>query len=97
METHIRFRQLTVRYGARTVLAEINLEIPRREIFAIIGPANAGKSTLLKCINRTVDFAPSARVSGEVLVDGRDVRLCATSTSCGGRSAWSFRCRWDCR
>jgi phosphate transport system ATP-binding protein len=74
METHIRFRQLTVRYGERTVLAEINLEIPRREIFAIIGPANAGKSTLLKCINRTVDFTPSARVSGEVFVDGQDVR-----------------------
>ncbi len=74
MEPHIRFRQVTVRYGQRTALAEIDLEIPRREIFAIIGPANAGKSTLLKCINRTVDFTPSARVSGEVLVDGRDVR-----------------------
>jgi phosphate transport system ATP-binding protein len=74
MQTHIRFREVTVRYGERTALAGINLEILRREIFAIIGPANAGKSTLLKCINRTVDFMPSARVSGEVLVDGRDVR-----------------------
>jgi phosphate transport system ATP-binding protein len=74
METHIRFREVTVRYGEKTVLAEVNLEIPRREIFAVIGPANSGKSTLLRCINRTLDFTPSARVSGEVLVDGRDVR-----------------------
>ena len=74
METHIRFHELTVRYGEKTALAEVDLEIPRREIFAIIGPANAGKSTLLKCINRTLDFTPSARVSGEVFVDGQDVR-----------------------
>ena len=74
MDAHIQFRQLTVRYGEHTALAEVNLEIPRREIFAIIGPANAGKSTLLRCINRTLDFTPSARVSGQVLVDGQDVR-----------------------
>jgi phosphate transport system ATP-binding protein len=74
MDTHIQFRRLTVRYGEHTALEDVSLEIPRRQILAIIGPANAGKSTLLRCINRTVDFTPSARVSGEVLVDGRDVR-----------------------
>jgi len=44
------------------------------EIFGIIGPANSGKTTLLKCINRTIDFVPSAAVEGVVRVDGRNVR-----------------------
>ena len=44
------------------------------EIFGIIGPANSGKTTLLKCINRTIDFVPSAAVEGLVRIDGHDVR-----------------------
>jgi phosphate transport system ATP-binding protein len=43
------------------------------EILAIIGPAKSGKSTLLKCINRTIELVPGARASGAVLVDGEDV------------------------
>lgn len=73
MEAHIRFHNLTVRYGAKPALRDISLEIPRRRILGIIGPANAGKTTLLKCINRTIDFVPSASVSGRVEVDGQDV------------------------
>jgi phosphate transport system ATP-binding protein len=73
MDAHIRFNQVSVRYGARRVLDNLSLEIPRNEIFGIIGPANSGKSTLLKCINRTIDFVPSARVTGQVLVGGEDV------------------------
>ncbi len=42
-------------------------------IFGIIGPANSGKTTLLKCINRTIEFVAGAGVSGQVLVDGADV------------------------
>ncbi len=73
MEAHIRFHNLTVRYGAKPALRDISLEIPRRRILGIIGPANAGKTTLLKCINRTIDFVPSASVGGRVEVDGQDV------------------------
>ncbi len=73
MDTHIQFEQLSVRYGSRPALREISLEIPRRQVFGIIGPANSGKTTLVKCINRTIDFVPSARVEGRVLIDGKDV------------------------
>jgi len=45
-----------------------------REIFGIIGPANSGKTTLLKCINRTIDFVPGATVEGKVRINGQDVR-----------------------
>jgi phosphate transport system ATP-binding protein len=73
MTPHIRFNQVTVRYGAKAVLRDLSLEIPEKQIFAVIGPNNSGKTTLLKCINRTIDFEPSARVTGEVLVGGEDV------------------------
>jgi len=73
MNPHIRFDHVSVRYGEKVVLRDLSLEIPEKQIFAIIGPANSGKTTLLKCINRTIDFIPSARVTGEVLVRGEDV------------------------
>ena len=64
---------MSVRYGAKTALRDITLEIPRHQIFGIIGPANSGKTTLLKCINRTIDFVPGVKVEGEVLVDDENV------------------------
>jgi phosphate transport system ATP-binding protein len=73
MNAHVRFRNVTVSYGAKAALRDLTLEIPEKQIFGIIGPANSGKTTLLKCINRTIDFAPSARVRGEVLVGEENV------------------------
>ncbi len=74
MNASIQFRQVSVSYGAKRALRDVTLEIPEKRIFAIIGPANSGKTTLLKCINRTIDFVPSARVDGQVLVGGEDVQ-----------------------
>lgn len=73
MDPHIQFKNVSVTYGAKTALRDISLEIPRNQIFGIIGPANSGKTTLLKCINRTIEFTAAARVHGEVLVDGEEV------------------------
>jgi phosphate transport system ATP-binding protein len=72
-DPHIEIRDLRVRYGAQEALAGVSLAIPRGVIFGIIGPANSGKTTLLKCINRTIEFVGGVGVSGQVLVDGADV------------------------
>src|SRR2546422_10198467 len=72
-KSHIQFEGVTVRYGAKVALRNISMEIPRREIFGIIGPANSGKTTFLKCINRMIDFVPGAHVEGLVNVDDEDV------------------------
>lgn len=74
MTTAICFQNVSVRYGTHVALDQITMEILEKEIFAIIGPANSGKTTLLKCINRTLDFVQGAHVSGEIFVDGKDVR-----------------------
>ncbi|MEN6449867.1 MAG: phosphate ABC transporter ATP-binding protein [Thermoguttaceae bacterium] len=71
--SHIRCENLTVAYGPKTALRGVSLDIPHRKIFAIIGPANSGKTTLLRCINRTIDFVATAKVDGRVLINGEDV------------------------
>jgi phosphate transport system ATP-binding protein len=70
---HIQFRNVSARYGANQVLNDVSFEVGRNEIFGIIGPANSGKTTLLKTINRTLDFIGSAKSSGDVLINGASV------------------------
>ena len=71
---HIEFRNVTTRYGSDIALDGLDFHIRKNTIFGIVGPANSGKTTLLKCINRTIDFIPSATVDGAVRVDGENVR-----------------------
>jgi phosphate transport system ATP-binding protein len=68
----IRVEDLTVSYGAKRVLHGISFAVEAREIFAIIGPAQSGKTTLLKVLNRTVDLAGPAEVRGRVDILGAD-------------------------
>src|ERR1044071_2405039 len=72
-EPHIQFRNISASYGSKQVLNGLSFEIRRNEIFGIIGPANSGKTTLLKTINRTLDFIGSAKSSGDVLINGTSV------------------------
>ena len=55
------------------VLRNVSLDIAANEILSIIGPANSGKTTFLKTLNRLVDFFPNAAVSGSIRLDGRDI------------------------
>lgn len=64
---------LRVSYGHREVLHGISFSIAPNEIFSIIGPAQSGKTTLLRCLNRTLEFTPHAVRSGSVRVDGQEV------------------------
>jgi phosphate transport system ATP-binding protein len=73
MDVQIHLSGLSVSYGEKPALRDVSLDIPRNTIFGMIGPANSGKTTLLKCLNRTIDFVSSARVTGEVAVDGQNV------------------------
>lgn len=70
----IQFRDLSVSYAGKPALRNVSLDIPPNQIFGIIGPANSGKTTLLKCINRMIDFVTTAKVEGQVLVGDEDVR-----------------------
>ena len=73
MSTHIDFLDVSVFYGAHKALDEVTLSVERNEIFGIVGPANSGKTTLLKAINRTIDLVTGTKVVGEVSIDGQNV------------------------
>jgi len=70
----IEVENLRLAYGHREVLHGISFDIHRNEILGIIGPAQSGKTSLLACLNRTIDFIPGTRVSGSIRLDGEDVR-----------------------
>ncbi|MCQ1550234.1 MAG: phosphate ABC transporter ATP-binding protein [Candidatus Accumulibacter phosphatis] len=65
---------LTIRYGSAVALRDVSLSIREHEIFGIIGPANAGKTSFLKAINRMDVFTSGMRVDGEIRFNGRDTR-----------------------
>jgi phosphate transport system ATP-binding protein len=70
----IEVKELRLAYDSKEVLHGISFDVYQNEILAVIGPAQSGKSSMLRCLNRTIDFTASARMSGRVLVDGDDVR-----------------------
>ena len=69
----IAVEDLRLSYGGKEVLHGLRFEVLENEIFGIIGPAQSGKSSLLRCINRTIELTPHARVSGTVRIDGEDI------------------------
>jgi phosphate transport system ATP-binding protein len=69
METH----GLHVYYGDFLAVKDINLQIQPQKITAIIGPSGCGKSTVLRSFNRMNELVPSARVTGEVLLHGKNI------------------------
>ena len=70
----IEVRDLRLSYAGREVIHGISFDVRKNEILAVIGPAQSGKTSMLRCLNRTIDFTPTASVSGTVKVHGEDVR-----------------------
>lgn len=71
---HLSLQAVSVRYGTRTVLDAVSLDIPRGCITALIGPSGCGKTSLLSTLNRLTDLLPDCQVGGRVLLDGSDIR-----------------------
>ena len=69
----IRSRSVNVFYGTKQALFDINLDIGRNEVIALIGPSGCGKSTFLRCMNRMNDTIDGCRVTGQIHIDNQDV------------------------
>jgi len=69
----IEARDLNVYYGAFRAVNDINLQVERQKITALIGPSGCGKSTVLRAFNRMNDLVPVARTEGEVLFHGKNI------------------------
>ncbi len=66
-------RDVSVFYGEKRALHGVSLAIAPRSVTAFIGPSGCGKSTFLRCLNRMNDLIPGCRVTGEILLDGKDI------------------------
>lgn len=65
---------LSVRYGRVEALRGVSFTVAANEIIGVIGPAGAGKTSMLRCFNRTLETIPGASSSGSVCLDGVDVK-----------------------
>ena len=66
-------RDVSVFYGQKQALFNVNLDIPDRNVMAFIGPSGCGKSTFLRCFNRMNDTITDARVKGEIKIQGKNI------------------------
>ena len=72
-EAKVVARDVNVFYGEKQALKNVSIDVPARAVMSFIGPSGCGKSTFLRCINRMNDTIASARVSGEIGIDGLDI------------------------
>ena len=70
----LKVQDLNISYSGHPALSNVNLDIRENEIFGIIGPANSGKTSFLRAINRMDLFVDGMKVGGRVELDGKDVR-----------------------
>ena len=66
-------KNLNLWYGENHALKDINIELPEKQITALIGPSGCGKSTFLKCLNRMNDLVENCRIEGDICFNGTDI------------------------
>jgi phosphate transport system ATP-binding protein len=76
----IRVENLNFYYGSVRALFEITMDIPSRQVTALIGPSGCGKSTFIRTLNRMNDIIDGTRTEGKVLLDGEDIYDDGTDT-----------------
>jgi len=69
----IVIREANLWYGGNQALHDISMDIPEKQVTALIGPSGCGKSTLLRCLNRMNDLIDDVRTTGSFLVHGQDI------------------------
>jgi ABC-type glutathione transport system ATPase component len=85
LEMIMESQDLKVHYGSYLAVRDVNLQVHKNEITALIGPSGCGKSTILRCFNRMNDLIPTAKVSGSVQMQ--------TPERCDVVLEWFFKSR----
>ncbi|HIH69410.1 phosphate ABC transporter ATP-binding protein [Methermicoccus shengliensis] len=69
----VETKDLHVYYGNNHIIKGVNLEIPKKVVFAIMGPSGCGKSTLLRAFNRLLELNSNTRVEGDIELMGKSI------------------------
>lgn len=73
VDAALEARDVAVYYSGFRAVKDINLDIPRKQITALIGPSGSGKSTLLRCFNRMNDLVTGSAVAGTITFNGSNI------------------------
>ncbi len=73
MENCFKVENLDLFYNQKQALNNINMEIKRNRVTALIGPSGCGKSTFLRCLNRMNDLIDNCRIEGNITIQGNDI------------------------
>ena len=69
----MRARDVNVFYADKQALFDVDIDLARNKVTALIGPSGCGKSTFLRCLNRMNDIIAICRVTGSITLDDRDI------------------------
>jgi phosphate transport system ATP-binding protein len=69
----VHVKDLSLFYGQSQALFNLNFDIPRKQVTALIGPSGCGKSTFIRCINRMNDLIDGLHTTGSIALDGQDI------------------------
>jgi phosphate transport system ATP-binding protein len=72
VNTKISIKNLNLWFGKKQVLIDINMDIAKKTVTAIMGPSGCGKSTFLRCLNRLNDLTDGVKVEGEITIDNKN-------------------------
>ena len=72
-KSKIEVKNLNLWYGDKPALKDNNLSVKEKRVTALIGPSGCGKSTFVRCINRMNDLSDGVRITGSVLLDGKNI------------------------
>ncbi|MCL1834732.1 MAG: phosphate ABC transporter ATP-binding protein PstB [Oscillospiraceae bacterium] len=78
---NITVRNCDLYYGDFQALKSVSIDIEEREVTALIGPSGCGKSTFIKTLNRMNDLVEGCRITGEILIGGRDIYAKSTDVT----------------
>ena len=71
--TIIKSRDFNASFGSNHVVKNVNIDIPRNHVIAVMGPSGCGKTTYLRCINRMHELIPGATSSGEMRINDENI------------------------
>jgi phosphate transport system ATP-binding protein len=71
--TAMTLRDVAVAFNGRMAVRDATFDIAQNRVTSLIGPSGSGKTTLLRALNRLHDRTPSAKVTGEILLEGTDI------------------------
>ena len=72
-DPRMRCSDINVYYGDKQAVKNVNIDVGNNEVLAMIGPSGCGKTTFLRCLNRMNDTIAACRVTGEIMMDGKDI------------------------